>query len=103
MTPGTSLSRASSPFAQAIIRSWLVRGLLRFLSRFRPSLYPGTPERAGEAPALLTLGTVRPPDGRIYAALVRGEITFPDPVELARSDEARDRLWRESAAMVGMA
>jgi len=100
MTPGTSLGRASSRFAQTMIRSWLVRSLLRLFSTFRPSLYPGTPERAGEALAQLTLGTVRPPDGRIYASLVRGELTFPDPAELARSDEARDRLWRESAALV---
>ena len=30
------------------------------------------------------------------------ELAFPDPSELARSDEARDRLWRESAIMVGL-
>jgi len=102
MTPGTSLGRAAPRFAQAMLRSWLVHGLLMLLSRFWPFLYPGTPERAGEALAQLTLGMVRPPDDRIYASLVRGEITYPDPSELARSDEARDRLWRESAAMVGL-
>jgi NAD(P)-dependent dehydrogenase (short-subunit alcohol dehydrogenase family) len=101
LTPGTSLVRAS-PFAQVMIHSRLLHVLLSVASRFKPALYPGTPERAGEALAQLTLGTVRPPDGRIYASLVRGEITFPDPSELARSDEARDRLWRESAALVGV-
>jgi len=28
--------------------------------------------------------------------------TFPAPSKLARDREAQDRLWRESAAMVGM-
>lgn len=61
------------------------------------------PERAGEVLAGLVLGTMVPPPGRIYASLVRGELTFSDPSELARNDEARDRLWRESADMVGIA
>lgn len=33
---------------------------------------------------------------------IQDELTFLDPLELARSDEARDRLWRETAAMVGI-
>jgi hypothetical protein len=53
--------------------------------------------------AALALGSVALPPGRVYASLVKGELTYPDPSELARSDEARDRLWRESAAMVGLA
>ncbi|NMI15865.1 dehydrogenase, partial [Xanthomonas citri] len=28
--------------------------------------------------------------------------TFPDPSELARNREAQERLWRESAVMVGL-
>lgn len=80
----------------------LVRAILGLVSKFNSAFYPGTPERAGEALAQLTLGIVTPPPGRIYASLVRGEITFPDPSKLAQSDEARDRLWRESAVMVGL-
>lgn len=102
-TPGTSLARAAPAWIRAFISGSLGRRLLGFVSRFRSQFYPGTPERAGEALASLALGTVIPPPGRIYASLVRGELTFPDPSELARSDEARDRLWRESAAMVGIA
>lgn len=102
VTLGTSLTRRAPPFAQAMMRSSFARLLFRLLSRFRPSVYPGTPERAGEALAQLALGTVSPPTGRIYASLVRGELTFPDPAELARGDEARDLLWRESAALVGI-
>jgi NAD(P)-dependent dehydrogenase (short-subunit alcohol dehydrogenase family) len=103
LTLGTSLTRAASPRMRGFISGSLIRGLLGFVSRFKSAFYPGTPERAGEVLAVLALGKVSPPPGRIYASLVKGEITFPDPSELARSDEARDRLWRESAAMVGIA
>ncbi|EMA37792.1 SDR family NAD(P)-dependent oxidoreductase [Halococcus hamelinensis] len=76
------------------------RLVFRFASRFNPDLYPETPERAGEALAQLTLGRATPPSGSIYASLVRSDITYPDPSELARSHEARDRLWRESSKIV---
>jgi hypothetical protein len=72
------------------------------ISRFKSAFYPGTPERAGEVLAQLALGTVTPPPGRVYVSLVKGEITFPNPSELARNDDARDLLWRQSAAMVGL-
>jgi hypothetical protein len=67
-----------------------------------PNTSWGTPQRAGEALAEVSLGAVTPPRGRIYVALVKGEPTFPDPSELARSREAQDQLWREIAAMVGI-
>jgi NAD(P)-dependent dehydrogenase (short-subunit alcohol dehydrogenase family) len=101
LTLGTSLGRASR-FGHSMMHSKVLPFFLRFVSRIKPAFHPGTPERAGEALAQLTLGSVRLPDERVYASLVRGEITFPDPSELARSDEARDRLWKESAAMVGL-
>ena len=75
---------------------------LRFMSLFRPQLYMHTPEQSGEALAELVLGHVTPPSGRVYASHVRDKITFPDPSKLAQSDEARDRLWRESAIMAGL-
>jgi NAD(P)-dependent dehydrogenase (short-subunit alcohol dehydrogenase family) len=103
LTLGTSLTRAASPRMRGLMSGALIRGLLGFVSRFKSAFYPGTPERAGEVLAGLALGTITPPPGRIYASLVKGELTFPDPSELARSDEARDRLWRESEAMVGIA
>ena len=65
-------------------------------------MYPVTPERTGKTLAKLTLGIVISPPGRVYASLVRGKTTFPDPSELDRSDEARNRLLRESAIMVGL-
>ena len=103
LTVGTSLGRASPAWMRALISSAPARGMLRFVSLFKSAFYPGTPERAGEVLAALALGRVTPPPGHIYASLVRGKLTFPDPSELAQSDEARDRLWRESAAMVGLA
>ena len=79
-----------------------MRTVFRLVGLFRPEYVMGTPERAGEALADVALGVVTPPNGRIYVSLVMGEPTFPDPSELARSRDARDRLWRESAAMVGI-
>jgi hypothetical protein len=87
-------------FANAVTQR--LRAILTVISRVEGAFYPGTPERAGEALAHLALGTVTPPPGRVYASLVRGEIIFPDPSELARDDGARDRLWNEGAAMVGI-
>ena len=76
--------------------------LFSLVGLLRPNFAMGTAERAGEALAQIALGTVTPPPGRVYISLVKGELTFPDPSVLARSAEARDRLWRESAAMVGL-
>jgi NAD(P)-dependent dehydrogenase (short-subunit alcohol dehydrogenase family) len=61
-----------------------------------------TPEAAGRALTKLALGQIRPPSGRIYAALRSGIITWPDPSELARRDDVRDALWRDSGAIVGL-
>jgi len=78
------------------------RPVLRFLSLLLPPLYSSTPEQSGEVLAQLVSGEVTPPPGRVYASHVRGKITFPDPSKLAQSDDARDLLWRESAAMVAL-
>ena len=61
-----------------------------------------TPEAAGHVLAKLALGQIRPPSGRIYAALRSGIITWPEPSELARRDDVRDALWRDSGALVGL-
>ena len=61
-----------------------------------------TIEQAGNAIADLGLGTIVPPSGRIYASLVKGKLTWPDPSELAQSDTAMRGLWVESAQMVGL-
>jgi hypothetical protein len=80
----------------------MMHTIFRLVGYFRPAYSMGTAERSGRALAEVALGTISPPDDRIYVSLVRGEPTFPDPSELARSDDARDRLWRESATMAGI-
>jgi NAD(P)-dependent dehydrogenase (short-subunit alcohol dehydrogenase family) len=57
---------------------------------------------AGNALADLALGIATPPDGRLYAALRRGRLTWPDPSELARSDDLAQALWTDSARLVGV-
>jgi NAD(P)-dependent dehydrogenase (short-subunit alcohol dehydrogenase family) len=99
--PGLTLGTGLNRDAPRLLR-FLMPVILLPLSVFKPQFRSGTPERAGEALAQLTLGEINPPAGRVYASLVRGKLTFPDPSALAQSDEARDLLWRESAAMVGL-
>jgi NAD(P)-dependent dehydrogenase (short-subunit alcohol dehydrogenase family) len=101
LTGGTSLGRDSSRARRAFV-ALLMRTVFRLVGLFRPEYVMGTAERPGEALADVALGAVIPPPGRIHVSLVKGEVTFPDPSELARSANARDRLWRESAAMVDL-
>lgn len=102
LTLGTALARKAPRWVQWAMTGGFVRLLLKFVSRFKPAFYPGTPERAGEVLAQLVLAEILLPPGQVYVSLVRGEVTFPDPSELAQSNEARDQLWRESATMVGI-
>ena len=99
--PGLTLGTGLNRDAPRLLR-FLMPIILLPLSVFKPQFHSGTPERAGEALAQLALGEINLPSGRVYASLVRGELTFPDPSALAQSDEARDLLWRESAVMVGL-
>jgi NAD(P)-dependent dehydrogenase (short-subunit alcohol dehydrogenase family) len=91
LTPGTSLFRAWP---------WWAKLMMVMASRLRPGM--NTLEQAGAAIADLALGTLVPPSGRLYASLVKGKLTWPDPSELAQSDTAMRGLWVESAQMVGL-
>jgi NAD(P)-dependent dehydrogenase (short-subunit alcohol dehydrogenase family) len=93
LTPDTSLYRA-----------WPWWGKLMMASAYavRPLAGINTIEQAGNAIADLALGTIVPPTGRIYASLVKGRLTWPDPSELAQSNAATKELWAESAHMVGL-
>jgi NAD(P)-dependent dehydrogenase (short-subunit alcohol dehydrogenase family) len=102
LTGGTSLGR-DSPRAMRMFVILLMHTVFRLVGLFRPEYIVGTAERSGEVLAEVSLGAVAPPRGRIYISLVNGKPMFPDPSELARSIDAQDRLWRESAAMVGLA
>jgi NAD(P)-dependent dehydrogenase (short-subunit alcohol dehydrogenase family) len=99
--PGLTLGTGLNRDAPRLLR-FLMPAILLPLSIFKPQFRSGTPERAGEALAQLTLGEVNPPEGRVYASLVRNKLAFPNPSALAQNDEARDLLWRESAIMVGL-
>jgi NAD(P)-dependent dehydrogenase (short-subunit alcohol dehydrogenase family) len=101
LTGGTSLGRDSSPVARIVVRT-LMGTIFRLVGLFKPEYVMSTAERSGEQLARVALGTVTPPPGRIYVSLVKGEPTFPDPSELARSRDAQQQLWRDSADMVGL-
>jgi NAD(P)-dependent dehydrogenase (short-subunit alcohol dehydrogenase family) len=90
LTKGTSLFRAWP---------WWAKFMMMVASRLRPA---NTIEQAGDAIADLGLGTIVPPTGRVYASLVKGRLTWPDPSELAQSDTAMKGLWVESAHMLGL-
>lgn len=103
LTLGTKLGRADTDrHRPANAPNAFVRWLLRLMTWINPIFHAVTAEHAGRALAQLALGTAKPPAGHIYASLIRGEIKFIEPSTLARSDDARDRLWRESAQMVGL-
>lgn len=93
-TPGTGLLR-NAPAAGRLV--WRTCGpvLRRLVRRFTSK------EAAGGTLAAIALGDVHPPDGRYYGAVRGDELTWREPSELARSDDARDALWRDSAALVG--
>jgi NAD(P)-dependent dehydrogenase (short-subunit alcohol dehydrogenase family) len=94
LTPGTSLFRAW-PF-------W-ARMMMGLAALMRPMARLNTISQAGGTLADLALGRVVPPAGRIYASLVKGRLTWPDPSELARDDDVMMRLWHDSARMAGLA
>lgn len=90
LTSGTSLFRAWP---------WWAKLMMAGASLVRPV---NTMEQAGNALADLGLGMIEPPTGRIYASLVKGRVTWPDPSALAQSDAAMEELRIESARMIGL-
>lgn len=101
LTGGTSLGRDSSRLSKVIV-TVLMHTVFRLVGLFRPEYVMGTAERSGELLAKVALGVATLPPGHIYISLVKGQPTFPDPSQLAQSQEAQDRLWQGSAAMVGI-
>jgi NAD(P)-dependent dehydrogenase (short-subunit alcohol dehydrogenase family) len=61
-----------------------------------------TIDAAANTLAALALGTIRPPAGRVYAALRGGVLTWPTLSELARRDDVMNALWHDSAHLVGL-
>lgn len=101
LTGDTSLMGKQSAFIK-IMLPFLIRPLFYVVSIFKPAFYMGTAKRSGEALADLALGKVTLPANKIYASLVRGKLTFPDPSQLAKDNSVRDLVWKESAEMVGL-
>lgn len=93
-TPGTGLQREWPLWARAAVTVGKV---------MRPIARLASVDEAGHALADLAEGRITPPDGRIYASLVRREVTWPDPSDLARRDDLMHTLWQDSARMVGLA
>lgn len=93
---GTGLARGLSPVRRTV---WRVMGtpVSRPLRRVVPTL--NSSDRAGEVLADLVGGTTQPPQGRTYAALRRGRLTWPEPSQAAKDDRAVERLWSESARL----
>jgi NAD(P)-dependent dehydrogenase (short-subunit alcohol dehydrogenase family) len=100
LTGGTGLSRSAPAAVRTLMRG--LRPVFMLLSRVRPALYMNTPEHAGQILAQLADGTFTPPDGRVYASLVRGKLEYPDPSDLARNPAARDEMWCRSAELTGL-
>lgn len=96
---GTGLAR---DLATPLRIAWAVLGtpLGAPLRRLNRNL--NTRTAAGQALAKLALGTVTPREGRTYAALRRGQLTWPDPSALARRDDLAQALWINSARLVGL-
>jgi NAD(P)-dependent dehydrogenase (short-subunit alcohol dehydrogenase family) len=93
-TAGTSLFRAWPLWAKIAV------GVARLV---RPFARMNTVEISGRTLAELALDRITPPPGRVYASLNNRKLEWPDPSELAQRDDVVQRLWRESARMVGFA
>lgn len=94
-TPGTGLLRNAPAFGRIMWRT-LGPVLRRLVRRFNSK------EAAGGHLASIALGEVDPTAGRYYAAVRRDALRWPEPSDLARSDEARDAVWRDSGPLVGL-
>lgn len=100
LTGGTSGGDAT--LMQKIAVRVIMATLFPLLRLFRPEFYMNSPEHSGRIFADVARGVIAPPDGGVYVSLVKGVPTFPAPSDLARDRDGQERLWRASAAMVGL-
>jgi NAD(P)-dependent dehydrogenase (short-subunit alcohol dehydrogenase family) len=93
-TPGTGLTRNHHPAMRFVLRLVArAQGIWR-----RQNTVSG----GGSILAGLALGSIASPNGKIYASQVNRELVWPAVSDLARDDAMTRRLWKESAAMVGL-
>ena len=93
-TPGTRLTRNHSLAFQGVFA--VAAQILGVFQR------QNTVAGGGDLLADLALGRLAPPTDRLYASQVRRALTWPAPSELASDDAVMAKLWRDSAAMVGL-
>jgi NAD(P)-dependent dehydrogenase (short-subunit alcohol dehydrogenase family) len=100
LTGGTGLNRSMPTAARLLMRA--LRPVLYLVSFVKPAVYMNTAENAGTQLAGLADGTITPPAGRVYASIVRGRLTYPDPSQLAQDPQAIETMWTRSAELVGL-
>lgn len=92
LTPGTSLMRS---------QPWPIRALLWPILPLMVPFAKGMNHLSDAGRGLYCLATsVEAPEGRIYAALRRGTLTWPHPSSLAQDDALVAQLWRDSEVLV---
>ncbi len=90
-TPGTGLLQKGTFFMRL---AWQVFTIPFIRKRILPK--SNSIQDAGLALAHLALGKAKLPNGKVYAALRAGKITFPLPSELAQNDTLMEELWEHS-------
>lgn len=94
LTPGTGLVRQQMWLVRTLV--WPLLPLLLPFGKTMNSL-----PNAGQALAQLAT-SLRPPPGRVYASLRKGQLSWPDPSTLARDDAACAALWHHSLILCGL-
>ncbi|MGO3164277.1 MAG: SDR family NAD(P)-dependent oxidoreductase [Sphingobacteriaceae bacterium] len=97
-TPGTGLLQKGTLFMRL---AWQVFTIPFLRKRILPK--SNSIQDAGFALAHLALGKEKLPEGKIYAALRAGKITFPPPSKLAQDDTLMKELWEQSEQLLNNA
>lgn len=92
LTPGTGLARS---------QPWPIRALVWPLLPLMVPFAKGMNRQNDAGRGLYELATTaQAAEGRTYAALRRGVLTWPDPSALARNDVLAAQLWADSEELV---
>ena len=100
LTGDTSLMGKQSGVMKVVVK--VLRPVFRFLGRFNPMFFMNTAKHSGGVLADLALGNIKLPKGKMYASLVRGKVTFPNPGLLVQDENLKNELWTMSAKMVNL-
>lgn len=90
-TPGTGLAQNLSLPMRLLWKLFTIRALRKRVLPKSNSIGD-----AGRALADIALGKIELPNGKEYAALRSGNMTFPLPSDLAGDDEVMEKVWRDS-------